>query len=959
MSVNNTNGIDGGDDIKVEISTDNGTTYSSEITVAGSGANQRWDFSASGSASINYDGNNVPSITTSSTGSGGVSTVTINLPNDMTQAKVKITLKNDVTNERWVIDDVKFVGTPVPEPTTSATIGVFTSVTASGVTLNWTIGNGVGRAVFVREGTSGAHTPPVDGSTYTASANWSSKGTELGSTGYYCVFNSTSPDALSISLSNLSAETEYFIYIYEYNGSGVGINYQTTTTAFASFSTDPSHNDNDSDILVPVSQVTAQNISSLVDQSGEAIEVFKFRIQDKSTADELATKITNIRLTPATADNADWSSVIQGVLVKKDGADVTTGTVTIINDQINIPVTSGNLDIVDGTTSEITVLVYLKNSGITDNQILAFLIPQNEHGLTTDPVGSGIASSITAQVASNENTIQVTSTKLSFSSVPTTVTLDENFSVTVQGQDVNGNLDVDATNSVTLSRSGGSGTLSAIGGLTKSLAGGSATWSDVRYNTQEQFEIKAAADGLTSGFAPNISFLTTGYATDLFISEYVEGSSNNKYIEIFNGTGATVSLNDYKLRLFSNGASSPSSDISLSGNISNNTTIVYRDAAATIYGGSATSNTACGFNGDDAVALFKVSTNSYVDIFGSIGSDPGTAWTAGFPVTHSTLDKTLRRKSTVTGGITTSPVSGFPTLESEWEVENTDFVSGLGSHTFSPPPIAIGTRTVASGASTIYIDEHLSLKFISVTTGGTIQVAFYGNPPTNATGLTGNVSQYRWVISNNGVAGFSVEFRVKRSSFLGLTSLTPGSLDVKLFKRETPGSGDFTDFGFMAYDSGNDEYYLAINSFSEIIVQSESEPLPVELISFTAKATGSAVNLNWETKTEVDNNGFDVERNSTGTWQKIGFVEGHGTANSPKYYNFTDKSVTGNKIQYRLRQVDNDGTFEYSNVVEVELAPTTFTLDQNYPNPFNPATMIRFSLPTASVVTLKCLQYSW
>ena len=129
-------------------------------------------------------------------------------------------------------------------------------------------------------------------------------------------------------------------------------------------------------------------------------------------------------------------------------------------------------------------------------------------------------------------------------------------------------------------------------------------------------------------------------------------------------------------------------------------------------------------------------------------------------------------------------------------------------------------------------------------------------------------------------------------------------------------------------------------------------PLPVELTSFTARAAGNVVNLNWETKTEVDNNGFDVERNSTGTWQKIGFVEGHGTANSPKYYTFTDKSVTGNKIQYRLRQVDNDGTFEYSNVVEVELAPTTFTLDQNYPNPFNPATIIRFSLPTSSVVTL-------
>lgn len=154
------------------------------------------------------------------------------------------------------------------------------------------------------------------------------------------------------------------------------------------------------------------------------------------------------------------------------------------------------------------------------------------------------------------------------------------------------------------------------------------------------------------------------------------------------------------------------------------------------------------------------------------------------------------------------------------------------------------------------------------------------------------------------------------------------------------------------YNASNSQYSHTLSANITNIPNSSGEPLPVELTSFTARAAGSVVNLNWETKTEVDNNGFDVERNSTGTWQKIGFVEGHGTANSPKYYNFTDKSVTGNKIQYRLRQVDNDGTFEYSNVVEVELAPTTFALDQNYPNPFNPATIIRFSLPTSSVVTL-------
>ena len=170
-----------------------------------------------------------------------------------------------------------------------------------------------------------------------------------------------------------------------------------------------------------------------------------------------------------------------------------------------------------------------------------------------------------------------------------------------------------------------------------------------------------------------------GTASDLFISEYVEGSSNNKYIEIFNGTGSSVDLSDYRLRLYANGSTSTSSDIQLSGTLANNETIVYKNSSAIIYSGTATTNAAINFNGDDAVALYKISTGTNVDIFGRIGEDPGTAWTSG---SHSTLDKTLVRKSTVLSGVTTNPSSGFPTLESEWDVYNTDNVSDLGSHTF-------------------------------------------------------------------------------------------------------------------------------------------------------------------------------------------------------------------------------------------------------------------------------------
>lgn len=124
--------------------------------------------------------------------------------------------------------------------------------------------------------------------------------------------------------------------------------------------------------------------------------------------------------------------------------------------------------------------------------------------------------------------------------------------------------------------------------------------------------------------------------------------------------------------------------------------------------------------------------------------------------------------------------------------------------------------------------------------------------------------------------------------------------------------------------------------------------VPVELISFNGYITNNTVQLNWRTATEANNHGFDVERRvNEYEWNTIGFVEGSGNSTSPKEYSFTDSElfVRGKKIQYRLKQIDNDGSFEYSDIVEVEIVPVKFELSQNYPNPFNPSTTITFSLP--------------
>ncbi len=144
-------------------------------------------------------------------------------------------------------------------------------------------------------------------------------------------------------------------------------------------------------------------------------------------------------------------------------------------------------------------------------------------------------------------------------------------------------------------------------------------------------------------------------------------------------------------------------------------------------------------------------------------------------------------------------------------------------------------------------------------------------------------------------------------------------------------------------------------SFSDF-TGGEAGALPVELTSFNAALRNGMVDLKWETKTEINNYGFEIERKSaTADWTKIGFVEGHGSTNSPKYYSYSDKPSGTGKISYRLKQIDNDGQFEYSPVVEVlvDNLPNGFVLEQNYPNPFNPETSIRFALKEDTKASLK------
>jgi hypothetical protein len=131
--------------------------------------------------------------------------------------------------------------------------------------------------------------------------------------------------------------------------------------------------------------------------------------------------------------------------------------------------------------------------------------------------------------------------------------------------------------------------------------------------------------------------------------------------------------------------------------------------------------------------------------------------------------------------------------------------------------------------------------------------------------------------------------------------------------------------------------------------------IPVELASFTGNFEDGMVTLKWLTVTELNNYGFEIEKSFDKTnFDKIDFVKGIGTTTEKQFYTYIDNDVKTGKTYYRLRQIDFDGTFSYSNIIEVDInIPSKFELEQNYPNPFNPSTSIKYSLAAKSKVELK------
>ena len=163
-------------------------------------------------------------------------------------------------------------------------------------------------------------------------------------------------------------------------------------------------------------------------------------------------------------------------------------------------------------------------------------------------------------------------------------------------------------------------------------------------------------------------------------------------------------------------------------------------------------------------------------------------------------------------------------------------------------------------------------------------------------------------------------------------------------------------FCYISRYAGFDTVIVLAENLEDTAYVSWDFPLPVELSSFTSSVSERDITLCWTTTYELNNSGFDIERQSDNTdWIKAGFVNGSGTSNAPVNYSFKDKNLTSGKYNYRLKQIDFNGNFQYYELPEeVSIGiPDKYELSQNYPNPFNPVTNLEFGISELGLVKLK------
>jgi hypothetical protein len=288
----------------------------------------------------------------------------------------------------------------------------------------------------------------------------------------------------------------------------------------------------------------------------------------------------------------------------------------------------------------------------------------------------------------------------------------------------------------------------------------------------------------------------------------------------------------------------------------------------------------------------------------------------------------------------------------------------LGSWYSSKPALVrlASNSTTASASAEVDTDEVVSfgetgidIDFKGTQGSGRVLVDRFGTAPSDIDGISEtNVSSYRHVIDVTGDLRFGsdteVQFEVE--TLRGIADPN----DLRIYRRATSGQGTFTPLP-TTYNSDSDELIATTDSFSEFVLASDSNPLPVELAKFDVRMSSDDVLLRWRTASETNNAGFQVQRKTeAGAFRGIGFVKGRGTTTEPQTYQFEDTGLpyAADSLVYRLKQVDTDGASSFSEPVTVSRrAPEEVQLLGTFPNPTHSQATVRYALPQREEVTIR------